>query len=64
METPWYQKVIQFIKEAIAELKKVTWLSRKEAVASTVVIIILIIIIAIFVGLADFILSLVMGSIL
>ncbi|MEW6557373.1 MAG: preprotein translocase subunit SecE [Elusimicrobiota bacterium] len=53
------QKMIQFVKEAIEELKKVTWLGRKEVLASTVVIAILIIIVAIFIGLVDFILSMV-----
>ena len=51
------QKLIQFVKEAIDELKKVTWLGRKEVLASTVVIAVLIIIVAIFIGSVDFILS-------
>ncbi|MBI5573879.1 MAG: preprotein translocase subunit SecE [Elusimicrobia bacterium] len=51
------QKSVQFVKEAIEELKKVSWLGRKEVVASTVVIAILIIIVAIFIGAVDFILS-------
>ena len=37
-------------KEAYAELKKVTWLSRKEVIASTVVVIIIVIVVAIYVG--------------
>ncbi|MFH0948727.1 MAG: preprotein translocase subunit SecE [Elusimicrobiota bacterium] len=51
------QKSTQFVKEAIEELKKVSWLGRKEVVASTVVIAILIVIVAIFIGAVDFILS-------
>ena len=51
------QKSVQFVKEAIEELKKVNWLGRKEVVASTVVIAILVIIVAIFIGAVDFILS-------
>lgn len=51
------QKSVQFVKEAIEELKKVSWLGRKEVVASTIVIAILIIIVAIFIGAVDFILS-------
>jgi len=51
------QKITQFVKEAIEELKKVTWLGRKDVVASTIVIVVLIIIVAIFIGSVDFILS-------
>ncbi|PIU83329.1 MAG: preprotein translocase subunit SecE [Elusimicrobia bacterium CG06_land_8_20_14_3_00_38_11] len=51
------QKSVQFVKEAIEELKKVSWLGKKEVMASTVVIAILIIIVAIFIGLIDLILS-------
>jgi preprotein translocase subunit SecE len=60
----WFQAVIQFVKEAYAELRKVTWLSRKEAVASTVVVIILVILIAIFVGFTDFVLARILGILL
>ena len=51
------QKSVRFVKEAIDELKKVSWLGRKEIVASTIVISILIIIVAIFIGIVDFVLS-------
>jgi preprotein translocase subunit SecE len=53
----WLQQAIQFVKEAYAELTKVSWLSRKEAVASTIVVVMLVIVVAIFVGFTDFILS-------
>ena len=58
------QKSVQFVKEAIEELKKVSWLGRKEVVASTVVIAVLIIIVAIFIGLIDWVLSIVIKLIL
>jgi preprotein translocase subunit SecE len=64
METTWYSGFTQFFKEAYAELQKATWLSRKEAVASTIVILILVVIIAIFVGIADFVLSTVLAVVL
>jgi preprotein translocase subunit SecE len=57
----WMSQAVQFFKEAYAELKKVSWLSRKEAVASTVVVIILVIIVAIFVGFTDFLLARIIG---
>ncbi|MDD5687195.1 MAG: preprotein translocase subunit SecE [Elusimicrobia bacterium] len=53
------QKIIQFLKEAVEELKKVTWLGRKEVVASTIVISVLVVAVAIFIGLIDFLLSIV-----
>jgi len=35
----WYRRFWNFIKEAKAELKKVTWPSRQEVTATTVVVI-------------------------
>ncbi|MCS7151665.1 MAG: preprotein translocase subunit SecE [Endomicrobia bacterium] len=49
--------LVRFIKESYVELKKVTWLSKKEAVASTLVVVILIIIMSIYIGIIDFILA-------
>lgn len=46
-------KVTQFLREVKIELKKVTWPSRKETLASTAVVIILVIIISSFLGLVD-----------
>jgi preprotein translocase subunit SecE len=57
----WFQQAVQFVREAYAELKKVSWLSRKEAVASTIVVIVLVILVAIFVGFTDFILARLLG---
>jgi len=42
-----------FVKESYFELQKVSWLSRKEVIGSTIVIIILILIVSFFVGLID-----------
>ena len=33
------QKLIQFVKDAIRELKNVTWPGKKEIVASTVIVV-------------------------
>jgi preprotein translocase subunit SecE len=46
-------KTTQFLREVKIELKKVTWPSRKETLASTAVVIILVIIISSFLGLVD-----------
>ena len=50
-------KTTQFLREVKIELKKVTWPSRKETVASTAVVIILVFIVSAFLGLVDFGLS-------
>ena len=56
--------IITFVKESYVELRKVTWLSRKEVVASTIVVIILISIVAVYVGIVDFLLSRLVGFLL
>lgn len=48
-----FNKINNFIKEAIAELKKVIWPNKKELKKSTIVVISTIIIASIFIGLVD-----------
>jgi preprotein translocase subunit SecE len=48
-----FSKIHNFIKEAIAELKKVIWPTKKDLKNSTVVVITTIIIASIFIGLVD-----------
>ena len=48
-----FEQLSAFFRESYAELLKVTWLSRKEVMGSTVVIIILVGILSIFVALMD-----------
>ncbi|MBP8718672.1 MAG: preprotein translocase subunit SecE [Candidatus Atribacteria bacterium] len=52
-----FQKVINFIREARAELKKVTWPNRKQLISSTIVVMITIIMVAIFLGVVDLVFS-------
>ncbi len=47
-------KVTGFLSAAKAELKKVTWPTRKQAFASTAVVIVVVIIVSIFLSLVDF----------
>ncbi len=47
------RKIILFIQESIAELKKVTWPSRDEVIASTKVVLVSTIIIAGVLGVVD-----------
>jgi preprotein translocase subunit SecE len=48
------KKIIRFLKESYGELKKVTWPSREEVVASTKVVLVSVALIAIALGLVDF----------
>ena len=50
------RRIILFFQESFAELRKVTWPSRDEAVASTKVVLVSTLIIAGMLGLVDFIL--------
>lgn len=48
------QKALKFLNEAKAELKKVTWPSFKQTMASTLVVLIIVFIVSIYLGLIDF----------
>ena len=52
-----FQKVMQFLGEAKTELKKVTWPSSKQTLASTSVVIIIVFIVAIYLGIVDYVLA-------
>ena len=49
----YWQKAKQFIREVRVELKKVTWPSRKETIASTSVVLITVFLISFFLGIVD-----------
>lgn len=53
-----------FFVEVYEELKKVTWLTKKEVIASTVAIIIIVIMASFYIGLVDFLLSKTLGAFL
>ncbi len=50
-------KAVQFVSQAKAELKKVTWPSRKQTLASTGVVIVIVAIMALYLGIIDLILA-------
>ncbi len=56
MKETW-EKILQFFREVRVEIKKVTWPTRKETLASTVVVLITTFVIAAFLGVVDFLLS-------
>jgi preprotein translocase subunit SecE len=55
------EKLRAFLREVRAEMEKVTWPSRQEVQAATIVIIILVVILAAFIGVVDFIVNHVLG---
>ncbi|WP_428073460.1 preprotein translocase subunit SecE [Candidatus Avelusimicrobium aviculae] len=56
-------KAISFLKQSVAELKKSTWLTRKEVVQSTILVAIVVAILAAYVSIIDFGLTKVLGLI-
>ena len=57
------EKIVRFLKEVLAELRKVTWPSKDELVGSTIVTIVVSLIVAIFIGIVDRILTLIVHTI-
>ena len=49
------QRFIEFLKEARAELGKVTWPTRKELYESTILVIVSVMAVSIFIGAVDFV---------
>ena len=47
-------RIVRFLKEAKIELRKVTWPTPRQTLASTSVVIIVVIIVSIFLGIVDF----------
>ena len=58
------KKAIDYFSEVKAELKKVTWPTRKETISSTYVVLIVVIVISAFLGAVDGILAWLVGEIL
>ncbi len=48
-----FKRIVRFFKDVKAELKKVTWPTKKQAVKNTVVVLIFLIVIGLFVFLID-----------
>jgi len=60
----YVERVVTFLQEVRSETKKVTWPSRKDILGSTVVVIVAVFVIAGFLGIVDFGLSLVVGTLI
>jgi preprotein translocase subunit SecE len=50
----WVNKIKVFLTDARIELRKVTWPTRKQTVASTSVVILVVVIVSLFLGVVDF----------
>lgn len=50
----WPKKAIEFLKEVRSELKRVTWLSKKETIKYTLIVIGISLVVAAFLGGLDF----------
>jgi preprotein translocase subunit SecE len=59
-----YEKAVQFFHDVRSELRKVTFPSRKETLASTAVVIVVVFLIATYLGFVDFVLSMVVTRVL
>jgi preprotein translocase subunit SecE len=55
--TQLFPRFLNFINEARAELRKVTWPNRKQLISSTIVVMITVALVAIFIGVVDLIFS-------
>ena len=51
------EKIKKFLKEVVAELRKVTWPTKDELIGSTIVTIVVSLIVAIFIGIVDRVLT-------
>ena len=49
------RQLMKFIREAVEELKKVSWLTRPQMIASTWFVVLLVIVFSVFVGVLDFV---------
>jgi preprotein translocase subunit SecE len=59
-----FKRVRNYLADVWAELKKVSWVQRKELFTTTLVVIIFSSVLALFVGVVDFIFSRLLGIIL
>jgi len=51
------EKIIRFLREAWVELKRVTWPTPKQTMASTTFVLVIVFIIAIYLGIIDYVLA-------
>jgi len=55
---------VKFANEAFIELKKSTWLSRQQAIGSTIVVLVIVGLVALYISSVDYVLSMLMRLLL
>jgi len=59
-----FEKIVKFLKETKAEMRKVTWPTRDELIGSTKIVIVAALVVTFFVGIIDQILTLIIRRLL
>jgi preprotein translocase subunit SecE len=54
---PWWERLRQYLREVVYELRRVVWPSRKETLGSTSVVLVIVILCGVFLGVVDLVLS-------
>jgi len=57
------EKIKKFLKEVVAELRKVTWPTKEELIGSTIVTVVVSIVVAVFIGIVDRVLTIIIQMI-
>jgi preprotein translocase subunit SecE len=60
----WVERLRQYLREVSYELRKVVWPSRKETIGTTSVVLIIVLICGVYLGMVDYLLSLLVGALL
>jgi len=58
-----WQKLVQYLKDSKSELKKVSWLTRKDVTRHTILVVGISLGVAFFLGIFDFVFSALMSNI-
>ena len=59
-----FKRISNYLADVWAEMKKVSWVQRKELFTTTLVVIIFSTVLAVFIGVVDFIFSQLLGIVL
>ena len=59
-----FHTISNFFKEVYGEYKKVTWPSRKQTISATMMVVIMVVFFAIYIGIVDYFLTIIMGLLL
>jgi preprotein translocase subunit SecE len=60
----WVEQLRQYLREVAYELRKVVWPSRKETIGTTSVVLIIVFICGLYLGMIDYLLSMLVGTLL